>query len=82
MIYLPLSFCSGLWVPLMFLPHFMQQIAKFLPPYHLSQLALSIVGAGRHEPNWIHWAYLAVFSVVCLVIAAVGMKRDEGKMYG
>jgi hypothetical protein len=24
MIYLPMSFCGGLWVPLMFLPHFMQ----------------------------------------------------------
>src|SRR5947207_3115419 len=28
--YLPLSFCSGLWIPIMFLPHFIQRIAVFL----------------------------------------------------
>ena len=82
LVYLPLSFCSGLWVPLMFLPHFMQQFARFLPPYHLAQLALSIVGGGRQEPNWIHWAYLAGFTIVCLAIARIGMRRDEGKLYG
>jgi ABC-2 type transport system permease protein len=82
MIYLPLSFCSGLWVPLMFLPHFLQRFAQFLPPYHLSQLALGIVGGGRLEASWIHWTYLAVFSVICLVIARIGMRRDEGKLYG
>jgi ABC-2 type transport system permease protein len=82
MVYLPLSFCSGLWVPLMFLPRFLQQFAKFLPPYHLSQLALGIVGAGKMEANWIHWTYLALFTLVCLVIARIGMRRDEGKLYG
>ena len=49
LIYLPMSFCSGLWVPFMFLPKVVQQIALVMPPYHLSQLALGIVGAGRHE---------------------------------
>src|ERR1035438_784927 len=49
LIYLPMSFCSGLWVPFMFLPKVVRTIALALPPYHLSQLALGIVGAGRHE---------------------------------
>jgi len=82
MIYLPLSFGSGLWVPLMFLPQFLQQFAKFLPPYHLSQLALGIVGGGQMQASCIHWTYLAVFAVFCLVIARIGMRRDEGKLYG
>ena len=30
----------------MFLPKVVRQIALALPPYHLSQLALGIVGAG------------------------------------
>ena len=51
LIYLPMSFCSGLWVPYMFLPKFMQQIALALPPYHLSQLALGTVGAGIAPVN-------------------------------
>ncbi len=37
MIYLPMSFCSGLWMPFEFLPKAVRQIAPFLPPYHLSQ---------------------------------------------
>jgi ABC-2 type transport system permease protein len=82
LIYLPLSFCSGLWVPIMFLPKVTQQIAHFLPPYHLAQLALSVVGAGQHESNWGHWEALIGFSLLCLGVARLGFQRDEGKMYG
>jgi ABC-2 type transport system permease protein len=82
MIYLPMSFCSGLWVPLMFLPRLLRQFAEFLPSYHLSQLALGIVGAGSGEPNWKHWQVLIAFTLICLGIARIGFQRDEGKMYG
>jgi ABC-2 type transport system permease protein len=34
LIYLPMSACSGLWMPIMFLPKIMQHIALFMPPYH------------------------------------------------
>lgn len=82
MIYLPLSFCSGLWVPLMFLPKIMRQVAEFLPSYHLSQLALGIVGAGTGESSAKHWEVLIGFTLICLGIARIGYQRDEGKMYG
>lgn len=82
MIYLPLSFCSGLWIPFMFLPKFLQQLAEFLPSYHVSQLALAVVGAGRNEPNWIHWIALAIFTALCIAVALYGERRDEGKLYG
>lgn len=82
LIYLPMSFCSGLWVPFMFLPKIVKQIALALPPYHLSQLALGIVGAGSHESNAIHWEVLAAFTMICLGIARVGFQRDQEKMYG
>jgi len=82
LIYLPLSFCSGLWVPYMFLPKFMRQIALALPPYHLSQLALGIVGAGRHEPVATHWEVLIAFTLICLGVARIGFQRDQGKLYG
>lgn len=45
MIYLPMAFISGLWIPIVFLPKAVQQIAVWLPPYHLSQLALRTIGA-------------------------------------
>jgi ABC-2 type transport system permease protein len=82
LIYLPLSFCSGLWVPYMFLPKLVRQIALALPPYHLSQLALGIVGAGRHEPAVNHWEVLLAFTLICLGVARIGFQRDQGKLYG
>ena len=82
LIYLPLSFCSGLWVPYMFLPKLVRQIALALPPYHLSQLALGIVGAGRHEPATTHWEVLLALTLICLGVARIGFQRDQGKLYG
>lgn len=82
LIYLPLSFCSGLWVPLMFLPKFMQKIALALPPYHLSQLALGIAGAGQHESALVHWEVLLAFAMICLGVARLGFQRDKGRLYG
>jgi len=71
-----------LWVPFMFLPKFLQQLAHFLPSYHVSQLALGVIGAGRNEPNWIHWAALTIFTALCIAVALYGERRDEGKLYG
>jgi ABC-2 type transport system permease protein len=82
LIYLPMSFCSGLWVPFMFLPKVVREIALVLPPYHLSQLALGIVGAGRHESNATHWEVLLAFTMICLGAARIGFQRDQEKMYG
>ena len=82
LVYFPLSFFSGLWVPLMFLPKLLRDFAHLLPPYHLAQLALGAVGAGQHEPSWTHWEVLIGFTLICLGIARVGFQRDEGKSYG
>jgi ABC-2 type transport system permease protein len=81
MIYLPISFLSGLWVPVNMLPGFLQRVAAGLPPYHLAQLALGIIGAGNGGSFWYHWEFLIGFTLVCLGIARVGYQRDE-KMYG
>lgn len=82
LIYLPMSFCSGLWVPFMFLPKIVRQIALILPPYHLSQLALGIVGGGSHESVMTHWEVLVAFTMICLGVARIGFQRDQEKMYG
>ena len=82
LIYLPMSFCSGLWVPFMFLPKVVRVIAQVLPPYHLSQLALGVVGAGSHESTATHWEVLLAFTMICLGAARIGFQRDQGKLYG
>jgi len=81
LIYLPLSFASGLWIPVHMLPSFMQRSAPFLPPYHLAQLALGVVGAGGGSA-FEHWQALTGFTLIFLGIARIGFQRDEGKTYG
>lgn len=82
LIYLPMSFLSGLWVPIRALPKAVQQIALFLPPFHLSQLALRILGASRPGSPLVHVAALLLATVVFGAIAYAGYRRDEGKLYG
>lgn len=83
LIYLPMSFFSGLWIPLFMLPHGFRVFANFLPAYHLAQLALNSLGMGMHPtPALGHVEALAAFTVICLGLAAWGYRRDEGKTYG
>jgi len=85
LLYLPMSFCSGLWIPLFMLPHGLQALAKFLPPFHLAQLALDTAGINvnmQPTSNLGHVEALIAFTLIFLGLAAVGYRRDEGKTYG
>lgn len=82
LIYLPMAFLSGLWVPIMFLPKPVQTLAHWLPPYHFSQLALRVTGGSRGESVLGHIAAMAAAAVLFGAIAYAGYKRDEGKTYG
>ncbi|HKV93898.1 MAG TPA: ABC transporter permease [Candidatus Angelobacter sp.] len=76
-IFLPMSFCAGLWLPLQLLPKVLQHAALLLPPYHLAQLALHQVGFETTGAAWQHIAALAAFTVVFLLLARRGFKRDD-----
>lgn len=77
LIYMPLAFLSGLWVPLMMFPEWMQRLALGLPPYHLAAIALDIVGGQPAPGRLLHVAVLAGFTVVFLAVAAAGWRRFE-----
>ncbi|WHZ20527.1 MAG: Efflux ABC transporter, permease protein [Rhodanobacteraceae bacterium] len=79
LIYLPMSFLAGLWVPLQFLPHWLQAFAVTLPTYHLSQLALGIIHANARSSAATHILYLAVFTAVCLAFAVRGWRRIQDR---
>jgi ABC-2 type transport system permease protein len=81
-LFLPMSFLSGLWVPVQVLPHFLQQVAPLLPPYHLAQLALLQVGAPTVGDPWGHVSALAAFTVAFVVLALRGFTREDGKVNG
>jgi ABC-2 type transport system permease protein len=83
LIYLPMAFCSGLWIPLFMLPHGLQTFAKFLPAYHMSQMALGTVGMTTEPATaWGHVEALIAFTLICLGLAAWGYRKDEGETYG
>jgi ABC-2 type transport system permease protein len=82
LIYLPMAFASGLWIPLSQLPQAVQGIAPFMPPYHLAQLALGVIGAADGGSPLVHLGALGVFTVGFLAVAGWGFRRDEGRTYG
>jgi ABC-2 type transport system permease protein len=74
LVYLPMSFMSGLWFPLPLLPTFLRQIAPVWPSYHLDQLALASVGM-RQGPLLPHVLVLIGFAVGLLLLAARRLRR-------
>jgi ABC-2 type transport system permease protein len=82
LVYLPMAFGSGLWIPFDFLPPAIRAVSPFLPAYHLAQMALTVIGAGRGAPLWSHATALAGFTLVFLALGYWGYRKDEGKTYG
>ena len=80
--WLPMAFASGLWIPIGQLPQLVQSVAPFLPPYHFVQLALGTIGASEGGSPAAHAGAVLVFTVVFLLVAAWGYRRDEGRTYG
>jgi ABC-2 type transport system permease protein len=77
MIYLPMSFLSGLWIPLRFLPHILQTIAPIFPTYHLAQLMYGALGSPSVGSALNHWLSLLGFTLVMLGITWMAFRRLE-----
>lgn len=75
-LYLPMAFLSGLWLPLKLLPAWIAQVAPLLPAYHHAQLTLRVVGlADGGSSPLLHLAVLVAFSVACFAIARRRLAR-------
>ena len=74
LVYLPMSFLSGLWFPLPMLPKFLQQLAPIWPSYHLDMLALAAVGM-QQGPLLSHVLILLGFTAAFLLLAARRLRR-------
>ncbi len=81
-LYLPMAFLSGLFIPAEMLPKLLQRFAVVLPPFHLGRLALDAVGIEPASSALGHVAALIGFLVLFTVIAFIAYRRDEGKTYG
>jgi ABC-2 type transport system permease protein len=79
LIYLPMSFASGFWMPISVLPHWLQRAAPALPSYHLAQLALNVIGDAQPGSMLTHWQALAGFTLVMFGAAWIIFTRSEAK---
>ena len=75
LIYLPMAFLSGLWVPLQVLPRILQEIAPMWPSYHLDRIALNALGV-IHEPVLQHVLVLCGFTAGFLWLAVRRLRRN------
>jgi len=73
-IYLPMSFLSGLWIPLPLLPSALQRIAPIWPSAHLQALALRALGMG-HAAVGSNVAVLLIFGLACFALAVRRLRR-------
>lgn len=74
LIYLPMSFLSGLWMPLSVLPAVLQKAAPIWPSAHLQQLALRAVGMPQ-SPAWPHLLVLLAYAVGFFLLASRRLHR-------
>ncbi len=81
-IYLPMAFLSGLWVPMPLLPHVVQQFAPLWPAFHLAQLQLDSLGAPSMGTFASHVASLAGITIVFFTIAMRKLANGGLRMFG
>lgn len=79
LIYLPLGFLSGLWMPITFFPEMMQTFANVLPPYHLAQLALKVINMDIGANIWLHIGVLAAYSLAFIILASKAYYKMDKK---
>ena len=78
LIYLPMSFMGGLWIPIQFLPKWIQGIAPSMPTYHLAQLMLTVFGyQTKTSVASNHWFALAGFLFLMLGVSWAMFQKAE-----
>lgn len=75
MIYLPMAFLAGLWMPLSMLPAVIGKLAPLWPAHHLAQIALSVVGANSDGRTALHVAALAAYGIAFSMLARRRLAR-------
>lgn len=78
LIYLPMSFLSGLWIPVTMLPSFFHTFAQFLPPYHLAQLALKVTSQDDGTSVFWHMGVLGFFALLFFMTSLLAFRRKRG----
>lgn len=74
LVYLPMAFLSGLWVPLSALPPSLRALAPLWPAYHLHALMRGALGLGAHGTA-VHVLVLVMVTLVFGLLATRRLRR-------
>jgi ABC-2 type transport system permease protein len=81
-IYLPMSFLSGIFIPFSILPSFVQKIGQVLPTYHYAQLGWNVLGGGvANEGTGTALLWIAGWTIVLLFAAMRMYRLDESRKF-
>jgi ABC-2 type transport system permease protein len=80
-LYLLLSFASGLFVPLPLLPDFVRTIAPYLPGYHVGYLGHALLGVTDGMPLWSHIVWVVAYTIVFTALALFAYRYNERKQF-
>ncbi len=75
LVYLPMAFLSGLWIPLTMMPKIVSQVAPIFPSYHLNQIMQQAVGFNGGS-IMIPSLVLVICAVVFLTLAVWRLRRN------
>lgn len=70
LLYLPMAFLSGLWLPITSLPQLLQLTAWFWPSYHLSQIGLKVIAMDQGHALWLHLLILLLSTLLLAALAS------------
>jgi ABC-2 type transport system permease protein len=80
LIYLPMSFASGLFIPVAQLPAIIQKVAPYLPTYHYGQIAWNAVGAPTESmESAVIW--LGAWTVLFFALALRFIRLDQSRKF-
>ncbi|QSA97255.1 ABC transporter permease [Methylococcus sp. EFPC2] len=74
LVYLPMSVLSGLWMPLAAFPTALQKLAVVWPAWHLSRIALGVIGQIREVHYLSHVGVLLAMTALFLSLAALRLR--------
>lgn len=80
LIYLPMSFLGGIFIPISIYPDWLQNIAKVLPTYHYAQLVAGAVGGATESLGW-SLLWLAVWAVVLMGLGIRLYRVDQRRKF-
>lgn len=80
LVYLPLSFAGGLWIPPNALSASVQRISEFLPTRFYGEVIWAFVNGTTPDMKWI-WGLVA-YSLIFFAVAVFLHRRDLGARFG